>query len=149
MTDSDLQYLKRATPAQLLKLTNNVTWERCATVRLQLTTDAPVSREAVRAEWDRWLAAGAVHTLDFGARERQLLLRAHCDECGFFRWPDEKTRRFSFSKAHGFMAHCFCSKCAEDFSNWQNPMGVLQEASKAATRFQGRCFGTGAAAVTH
>jgi hypothetical protein len=146
MTDNDLMYLKRATPAQLLKLTNNVTWERCATVRLQLTTDAPVSREAVRAEWDRWLAAGAVHTLDFGARETQLLRRAHCEECGFFRWPDEKTRRFSFSRERGFRAHCFCSACSEDYDNWRNPMWVLQEAAKRATRWQGRCFR--AAAVT-
>jgi hypothetical protein len=145
MTDNDLQYLKRATPAQLLKLTNSVPPERCAEIKLRLTTGA-ASREDLLAEWDKWLAAGAVPTKDMVAQGNRELRRAHCAECGCVRWPDEKTRRHSFSKARGFMAHYFCSKCAEDFDNWRNPMWLLQEASRRATRFQGRCFS--AATVT-
>jgi hypothetical protein len=50
MTNRDLQYLKRATPAELMKLKRNgVPWEFCCLVKIQLTASKTLTIEQLSA----------------------------------------------------------------------------------------------------
>jgi hypothetical protein len=141
MTDRDLNYLKRATPAELMKLTNGIPWELCCLTRVDLTSSKPLTLEqlsaALLAEKQKWVAAGAAS--DTSEIERWMSKGSEqCAECGGPR--HEAKTRFSFTLARGFGWHKLCGNCAHDFDNHSDPRAWAKSASELAARWQGRCL---------
>jgi hypothetical protein len=141
MTDKDLQYLKRATPAELMKLTNGIPWEYCCLIRVDLTSSKPLTAEqlsaAVLAEKPKWAAAGAVS--DTAEIERWMSKGSKvCDEC--LQPRHEARTRFTFTRERGFGWHKLCGSCAQDFDNHSDPRAWAKAASELAARWQGRCL---------
>ncbi len=137
---TDIQYLRRATPAQLMKLpANGIPWEFCVLIRVLLLND---SKEAVPEEWRlekrKWLAAGAVPT-DKTEKERWYKEAFDetqaCAECGGARYLGSPGHRVTLTREHGFGWHDLCGRCVTDFDLAHYP----EELGKLAARWQGRC----------
>jgi hypothetical protein len=142
MTNRDLNYLKRATPADLMKLTNGIPWEFCSMIKVLLTSSKTLTfeqlREPVKIEQRKWIAAGAVPN-DLAEHQRWVNERSNvlkpCDECGKTKQANPG-RRFTFSRDHGFGWHNLCGSCKQDFDCHHYPSKLAE----LAARWQGRCF---------
>jgi hypothetical protein len=130
-----LNYLKRATPAELMKLTNGIPWEWCGLIKVQLTNSKArnfdQTREALEIEKGKWMAAGALLN-DPAENMRWVSEGSTCDECGKTKQADAG-RRFTFSREQGFGWHKLCGQCCLDFDYHYYPLTL-------ATRWQGRCL---------
>jgi hypothetical protein len=136
MTDRDLNYLKRATPAVLMPLANGIPWEICCLIKVELTLDQ--TGEADQIEQAKWMAAGAVPN-DPEENVSWLKERAEvCDECGQPR--HEAKNRLTFMRERGFGLHRLCGNCAQDFDHHFDPRAWAKTAAELASRWQGRCL---------
>jgi hypothetical protein len=140
ITSEDLRWLKCATPAELMTLTNGIPWQLCAWIKVELTQ----TRESLAVEQQKWMAAGTV-PLDPGEIERWLKARSNllnpCPECGSTRHPQPKPgRRVSFSKQQGFGLHYLCVPCLADWDNHFDVHALLKAAKGLQERWKGRCF---------
>lgn len=148
-TSSDLQYLKRATPADLMKLTNDIPWPICAIIRAALIQGHQRFVQGIEDEMGdevrRWRAAG-VPPLDPGEITRYLdeksdLTTNLCAECGHVRYlPPRGGRRISFSRRRGFGLHYLCGDCTQDWDNHFDVQALLKSAKGLQERWKGRCF---------
>ena len=146
MTDEDLKFLKRATPGQLMALTNNIPWEYCAMLKIELTQPALTFEQKlpiVHAEQHKWVAAGVAIPSDPAVIERWIETHGadalrHCSECGF-QWPALKIeRRINFDKKQGFVWLNLCPSCTRDFDHHFDPLKLMKTAAALAKRWQGR-----------
>jgi hypothetical protein len=139
MTNKDLQFLKRATPEDLLKLTNDTPWEWCCFISVDLTSSKALTveqmREAFETEKGKWVAAGAVPADP--AENMRWVTKGSCDECGNIKasFPDPGYR-FTFSREQGFGWHNLCGSCKQDFDYHVYPLKLAE----LAVRWQGRCL---------
>jgi hypothetical protein len=146
ITTEDLQYLKRATPAQLVKLTNGVPWPLCAWIKVTLTQSKPLTPEqmgeAIGVEMRKWTTVGAPHQSDAASwiREHKHPLTP-CPECGAVKYPHpEQGRRITFTRENGFGLHYLCGQCCKDFDHHYDVVKLLKTAAELAKRWQGRCL---------
>ena len=138
MTVDDLQYLKNATPAELMALTNGVPWQLCCWVRVELTQPLSLNSPATRAaETGKWVAAGAVRAAVTEIMEwvRDVETGSSCPECGGKKQSGAK-RRFTFTREAGFGWHSLCARCCEDFDIYYEPLKL----ELLRRRWQGRCL---------
>jgi hypothetical protein len=139
MNDADLRFLKRATPQELLKLTNGIPWVFCASIKVSLLAGHRSLVQGLdkerRAEGAVWLAAGAIHTAAEAKGWLQGRLSAPCDECSGLR-DHNRGHRISFTKAGGFRWLELCGSCCGDHDYFHNPKLLVA----LATRWQGRCL---------
>jgi hypothetical protein len=143
MTNKDLQYLKRATPEELMKLTNGIPGEICLLIKAHLSQSKPLTieqRPAIDAtEIQAWDAAGAVCSTADTDRwlDAHLSVQQPCDECGNIKYPYPKPGlRLTFTRDHGFGLHNLCGQCCQDFDCHYYPLKLAE----LATRWQGRCL---------
>jgi hypothetical protein len=131
----DEEYLKSATLAELMKLTNGIPWQICCSIRVKLLAVGrrPSVDEALE-EMHKWKAAGAVQV-----HENVVLMwvvqqeLATCPECKYSK-PENYQAPFklTFSKENGFGLHHLCASCGEDFDNHYGRPTVR--------RWEGRCL---------
>jgi hypothetical protein len=135
ITTEDLQYLKRATPAQLMKLKNGIPWEVCCWIKAELTHPRQFDQEVSR-EMDKWKAAGAV--ADRAYFERWLKAGGGaCRECGL---NPKSERRVAFTQEHGFIWINLCSQCCLDFDHHHDVMKLMATSAALSRRWKGRCL---------
>jgi hypothetical protein len=154
MTSRDVQYLKRATPAELIKLTRDIPWELCAWIKVELTNSKALTFQqichSVTVEQRKWVAAGAAPS-DPDARVNWLKTRSHvlypCVECQSIKYPYPKPgRRYTFTRDQGFALMYLCGNCAVDFDHYHYPLKLAATMGTLAARWQGRCLTPKAAA---
>jgi hypothetical protein len=142
MTDRDLQYLKRATPAELMKFTNGIPFSLCAWIKVALTDLKALTPElqdkAAKVEHAKWIAAGAVPNDPAESMRWAKEGSEQCVECGQPR--HEPKNRFTFTRERGFGFHRLCGSCAQDFDYHHDPRAWAEAASELAARWQGRCL---------
>jgi hypothetical protein len=145
MEEDDKEYLKRATPQELLKLTNGIPWQICAAIRVAILQGRLSLSQGIEASWiaemRKWKAAGAPPSLNADEIRRSLSDRSDltrpCSECGHVRYlPPKGGRRVTFTRVHGFGYHGLCGECAEEFDLAHACKTVVRR----GLRWQGRCI---------
>jgi hypothetical protein len=133
MYTEDLQYLKRATPAELMNMTNGIPWTVCCWIKAELTHPGRWEQEADR-EIAKWRAAGAVG--DYAEFKRWL----HTDQesCAECRLALKSERRVTFTREHGFAWLNLCGQCCQDFDYHYDFLKAMATARELAKRWQGR-----------
>jgi hypothetical protein len=147
MTSEDLKYLKRSTPAELLLLCNEIPWEFCALLKVELTQPTLTFEQRLEAAYDeqgKWLS-GCVAPSDPAELNRWIKTHSaealkHCDECKIV-WPGLKVeRRINFDKKQGFAWLNLCGQCTADWDNHFDPAKWAANSLALAVRWQGRCL---------